>query len=751
MSKIEKIIKITRKYLTRYDYEKVEKCCDRILELDPESWWGLKYKGISRYQREKYEEAIPVYQQHHLLYPNDEDTKVTLIEMYEELGRYEEALQLYPKIIKIDDNYNKQKRLLSKMREYQNIIDEYDKQLKSLEIIEQTPDTIKRKIVLLEEKGIYLYRNEEYDKAYSIFQEVSELYPQIKDTLAYKEQLDPWYSMLSQYLQKYPVEEFFQKLLSTKNTEIWCKKLENKLSQYEDPLVFSDILLEKNSDNTEILETVGRISRYVDRTYSLKCWKRILEIDPENITAIKTILAIYSQEYSKDRSLKLIDSKLYIDEIKIDLMVRKIRILESMTLYDEALEAYDEYFRQEIPEGISNNPLNIFDKLRCMEQKAIDLYLENKFDESFDTYKEVDLTFGNVTRSPTRIGSDEWKLEGWYKEVLHKSMEKSGNNPKAFFEEFFTLNRENIPLWVDKINFLTFWKYFGNPINYCNILLNKNSRNCKILLAKATVYHMTKRLTKALALYNTILDDNPDNIEVLAKKFNVLVNLGEYDEAVPIVFKLKDSKNIKFYLKELARERQEKEKYDEALYCYKLLLKEGYDSEIICYIKDIWNKTKDRNSQNKSIYYMDWINTIKFKHEEYACPECGGKLIPIKYGLMPITEENEKKIGNNYVLGGCCVSIDSPTDYCKKCEKAVIMGIYRIEIEQENHELYIYTREKIIWITEILENTSEKSVNELEKEIYEKFCIDKREFEKFLEKLEDIKHIKKEGQKIKLV
>ena len=52
-------------------------------------------------------------------------------------------------------------------------------------------------------------------------------------------------------------------------------------------------------------------------------------------------------------------------------------------------------------------------------------------------------------------------------------------------------------------------------------------------------------------------------------------------------------------------------------------------------------------------------NTLK-------CPKCGEKLIDIIYGL-PLTEAFEAAERGEIILGGCCISPESPSYHCKKC------------------------------------------------------------------------------------
>ena len=779
MSEISTLKNQCRKHLTRYEYPQVIECCDKILEIDNMSWWGLKYKGVSLYQTEQYDEAIPVYEKHYTLYPDDEDTILKLIEMFEKLGEYEKALNLYPIISKSDETRNKQKRLMSKMKRYPEILDNYNKQLKIAEDKENTKcgskqiitaleekgiyknkkqqpiddrtytqNNTKHIITLLEEKGVYQYKNKEYDPAYKTFQKIIKLYQEVENTPD-KEELDTYYQMLENLLQNHTnSKEFFDELFDFEKNKIgWSNRLNYKLSQYEDSLVYSEILLEKNKNNIELLKISGKISYYQSSTYSLNCWKKILEIKPENTEAIKQILKINSQNYSKDKSLRLINSKLYIDEIKPELLAQKIKILESMTLYDEALKTYEEYLALDLPDGLKYHELTIFDKIRCMEQKAVEKYLEKNLNESYEIYKEISEIVPKIKKEQSIISSNEWTLKDWYKKVLCESINKSENTPEQFYKEFY--KQENTSYWIDKIEFLINWKYFGNPVTYCNILLEKQPTNTQIKLAKANIYYRTKRLTTAIELYDEILKNEPENKEAQYKKFNLQVQKHEYLKAYRILKTLKEYPNeIMFELKNLAEYLFEKRQYPKSKYCYNILFVNNKNTENISKIKQLWEKTKDTENQNKSTYYMEWIDLINYKHKKYECPECGGKLIPIKYGYFPI---NHEEVGIKYLPGGCCVSNDSSTDYCTECQKEINMGTYGIDITQDNITLFSYTQENIICLTEQIEEAPTKTIAKIRNQMNKKLGVNKEEFTKFTEKLEEIGHIKIEKNQIKLI
>ncbi|MCI0339151.1 MAG: hypothetical protein L0226_16385 [Acidobacteria bacterium] len=52
-----------------------------------------------------------------------------------------------------------------------------------------------------------------------------------------------------------------------------------------------------------------------------------------------------------------------------------------------------------------------------------------------------------------------------------------------------------------------------------------------------------------------------------------------------------------------------------------------------------------------------------------ACPNCGSsKVLGIVYGL-PDFDKLPPKEERNFILGGCCIDLDSPGWYCDECER----------------------------------------------------------------------------------
>lgn len=755
MDEITILINKTKKYLTIYDYDNVLLLCDRILNINSRSRFGLEFKAISLYHKKDYINSLKIYEKLNRIYSNDDEILYSLMRINDELGYYETAREYSRKLWKLyhSDTYCiKYKHLSYKLKDVNKLVERLNTQIASIETENNlTTDSIKRLMVLYEEKAVYEYITNDYESSLSDYKKVYDYYRSISDSIIYQgDKIKKWYEFLGYNINKTDVnKEALDMLFNLEDTvNIWVDKLKtmNSFSQFADPLVYTYVLLDKYPDNLELLQVTAHISHYVDTDYSRECYKKIISLDGQNSDAIYTLLDLNNYYYLKDESLALINSKLYLDELKEDLLIRKIELLESMTLYDEALDVYDEYLAIEKPDGLIYHKKTIFDKIRCMEQLATDYFIEGNLDESYDIFKKVNEIFNNITPDSSRISTDEWVIEEWYQIVLDKTVNYNHTNSQDFFNELYTLKGNTIQLWVAKINSLISWKHFGNPIQLCDILLTFNPNNLQIQLAKADIYYRTKRIDTALASYEEILKENPDNREALNRKFSLLVRFHKYRQAYVLLNSMEIIYgDIKSDLEDLADALFNFRKYKQALYCYNILMNNGHNPQVIKNVKIIWHKIDDKESQDNNKFYMDWISAIMFRHNENKCPTCGGQLIPITYGY------GLHNPNHDFYPGGCCVSHNSPTDFCKNCQKEINMGLYGIIISDEDYSLYSYARDNIIWLTKYLERYPKKTIKQLQKEEYEMFGLDKAEFIKFIEKLEEIEYITVDKNHIKVV
>lgn len=745
MNEISNLINLTKKYLTKYDYENVIKSCEKIMEIDPGSSFGLKFNAIANIKTGNCEEGLKYYTKLYQLYPDNEDIISRLAHLNEKIGNYDEALKLYDKIIMKYPTSNFRKRLLTKIKRYDFLIDECDKKLSSIKEDEICANN--KKMGLLEEKAVYLYRKGQYDESYNTFKKVLEIYPESKNGNPYKK--DPgWYSHLEECLDMHSnSEEFFNEFFKADNLGIWNRKFRSSYAHGYN-FVFADVLIEKNPDNIDILDIIARHSKYFDIDYSLDCYYRILELDHDNKVAVNSIISLYEKNFNKDKALKFIDSKMNNLYLRLSLVRQKIDILESMTLYEEALKSYDDYMKYEhINE--SDYTQIIFNKLICMELHALELYNDKNYKKAYKILSEVSDKFNNIT------DNDYYELSDWYNNVLSKSLDKSKDNPEIFFKLFYGPDKKQTESWIKKINNQEYryspLKNMGYKI-YRDILLGENPTNYMLLLDKARKYYTgIIKPYEAIPIFNQILKINPNNQEILNQKFNMLITSEQYDEAYELLKGIEIDYPVIYYdLNKFVDYLINNHEYEKAKYCLNRLLMKRWTRKELKKLKIIWDKSDDIESQNESSYYMDWISLINFKHEKCICPECHGKLIPIKYGLIIETQDSEFSSNQCYASEKINTLKYRPTDYCPECKKEIYMGLCGIDLKEDNFKLADYTKDIIVWTVEYLEEYPVSSIDSMQKYAYKEFAINNREFKAYIDKLVEIEFLVKEKNQLKL-
>ena len=72
-----------------------------------------------------------------------------------------------------------------------------------------------------------------------------------------------------------------------------------------------------------------------------------------------------------------------------------------------------------------------------------------------------------------------------------------------------------------------------------------------------------------------------------------------------------------------------------------------------------------------------------FLEYEPKCPNCGGKLLEIVYG-MPDSETGEKAMKEELFLGGCMIDDDNPKYHCNVCRRSYFKNL-KDYIDEENN------------------------------------------------------------------
>lgn len=322
----------------------------------------------------------------------------------------------------------------------------------------------------------------------------------------------------------------------------------------------------------------------------------------------------------------------------------------------------------------------------------------------------------------------------------------------------------------------------GNELFILNVGCDK--MNLKEQLKKCDRVYALRDYKALLKLSDEILERYPDNQTALGYKGISHCFLGQYDEAKDTLEKAIERHPKNFYLKNnLAMVYYDLGQYEKSLKCCEeglkindfdwlyenkikaLLRLDRVDEAMDCYENGPWNieitdllieagkyslalkycldeddfepiidKIKEKNTDDVGDYYISWIYKIKSKSDVRLCPDCGGELIPIVWGL-PNDRLLKRAERDEIFLGGCCLPPNPPNYHCKKCDKEFDLGIEGLHIECDDNKLYMYIEYKIRELISLLRGMSLVVIRSLDTLKSELKGYDDEEFDAFISHL----------------
>ncbi|MFA6988903.1 MAG: tetratricopeptide repeat protein [Candidatus Gastranaerophilaceae bacterium] len=109
------------------------------------------------------------------------------------------------------------------------------------------------------------------------------------------------------------------------------------------------------------------------------------------------------------------------------------------------------------------------------------------------------------------------------------------------------------------------------------------SENIKEQFNKALIQHKSGNLEDARLLYNEIIDQNPDNIELLLKIFNLFYQRAEFKYAEEYIKKVVEKEPLAKYYRALGDVYYNQKEYEKALKYYLPVVKACPDSDYVCF------------------------------------------------------------------------------------------------------------------------------------------------------------------------
>lgn len=381
-----------------------------------------------------------------------------------------------------------------------------------------------------------------------------------------------------------------------------------------------------------------------------------------------------------------------------------------------------------------------------LENKAFELFKKGEYELSFEYYNKL-------LKASEDFKNNSWEKHfKWYDEVLSPCLKKYSNNYEEFFKHLFLVDTETYDAWFDKAELYEDNFKRTEAIEYYYKLFEFNPNDLLLLEYLGRLLCFSSRYDESLNIYDTALSIDNNNKKIIEGKWYVYYTSDRINDALNVLKNLDNIDDVSSWTYcATGYSFEENNDFEDAMWCYK----KGFEideindnlseSDSIDGIKRMLLKLSIEDYSFLNDFYLEWISKIEYKFDTEHCPNCGGKFTPIIYGL--IAEDNlfdEQKKGN-VILGGCTIGGDSPTHYCKNCDKEFQFKTNGIKINYKNNSRqYFYTEKIINKITYYIPNDqNESSINikELENEMRESYGLNNVEFTALINKLMDIGYI----------
>ena len=301
-------------------------------------------------------------------------------------------------------------------------------------------------------------------------------------------------------------------------------------------------------------------------------------------------------------------------------------------------------------------------------------------------------------------------------------------------------------------------KDFKKLMELCDEVFKKDPDNQIAIGYKSISCCFLNQPQKALEILNGAVKLYPDNYYYKNISAMAYYDLGEYEKSLKCCVEGLKIKEFDWLYENKIKALLKLDRTDEAMECYEnapwyieiieLLIETEKYSEALKYClqedledyESVIDEIKENDTEAVGDYYISWIYNIKSRFDIRFCPECGGELIPIVWGLPP-AEWREKAEREEIFLAGCCIPLNPPNYHCKKCGGEFDLGVEGLHIECEDYELYGYIEYKIRELTFLLKGNSIVFIQSLDFLKKELKGFDDKEFDAFIKHLKDLNYI----------
>lgn len=274
-----------------------------------------------------------------------------------------------------------------------------------------------------------------------------------------------------------------------------------------------------------------------------------------------------------------------------------------------------------------------------LENKAFELFKKEEYKLSFEYYNKL-------LKASEDFKNNSWEKHfKWYDEVLSSCLKKYSNNYEEFFKHLFLVDTETYDAWFDKAELYEDNFKRTEAIEFYYKLFEFNHNDLLLLEYLGRLLCFSSRYDESLNIYDTALSIDNNNKKIIEGKWYVYYTSDRINDALNVLKNLDNIDDVSSgtYCA-TGYSFEENNDFEDALWCYKKAFEIDEingnlsESDSIEGIKKMLLKLSINDYSFLNDFYLKWISKIEYKFDTEHCPNCGGKFIPIIYGL--IAEDN---------------------------------------------------------------------------------------------------------------
>ncbi len=286
-------------------------------------------------------------------------------------------------------------------------------------------------------------------------------------------------------------------------------------------------------------------------------YQKILEIDPQNETAVKQIIDAQMKTGDVESSLKEINRALATSPNSYEYQLKKVSVLQELKRYPEAIEALQAMIKA-FPNDSKLRQMNVDLRLEAgrnfrnadpyaQYQSVLDLSPSNR--EALNnainyaiSHRMYDDAIVWLNKALRYYSNDATLLQK--KMSVLQSMQKYGEASTIAYQLWnktpnnAAAKNTYIELTLQKARALTSELQYDSALYYYNNILSADPNNAQAMNASVNILASQKNYTEALNVLDKTLAASPNNQDLLLKKASILMDDEQYEASALLLEEL---------------------------------------------------------------------------------------------------------------------------------------------------------------------------------------------------------------------